>query len=165
MCPSSLHSAFIHYVQILMNVPLATPVETERALMWLAALSAAVTKDLSQAQWWIVKVTHPLYFFFLRLLSSPQHLCYFIRHVFHAVITQRKKRFLCFEIHHWREIWIDLSRTSSLSQDFSHYILGHSHKFYTLWIIITLVSEAGTSRHHKSTLKMSTYSKSKIGLS
>lgn len=33
-----------------MNVPLATPVETERALMWLAALSAAVMKDLSQAQ-------------------------------------------------------------------------------------------------------------------
>lgn len=49
VCPSSLHSAFIHYVQILMNVPLATPVETERALMWLAALSAAVTRDLSQA--------------------------------------------------------------------------------------------------------------------
>lgn len=97
-----------------------------------------------------------LFFFFLRLLSSPQHLCYFISHVFHAVITQRKKRFLCFEIHHWREIWIDLSRTSSLSQDFSHYILGHSHKFYTLWIVIILVSEAGTSRHHKSTLKMST---------
>lgn len=48
-----------------MNVPLATPVETERAPMWLAALSAVVMKDLSQAQWWIVKVTCPLYYFFL----------------------------------------------------------------------------------------------------
>jgi len=32
MCPSSLQFTFIHYIQILMNVPLATHVETVRAL-------------------------------------------------------------------------------------------------------------------------------------
>lgn len=33
MCHSSLHYAFIHYIQIQMNVQLATHVEMVRALM------------------------------------------------------------------------------------------------------------------------------------
>lgn len=50
MCLSSLQFAFIHRVQILMNVQLATHVETVHAQTSSAVLSATVMKDLSQAQ-------------------------------------------------------------------------------------------------------------------